>query len=195
MMKDNKGITLLILVVTIIVLIIITTIAINYGTSTIKETTEQKIESELSLLQTGIFQKYLLLKSKNKTGIIATPISSNMAEESDSLRPKELIGTRLSDTKQITNNGFQNPLKNYNAEDENLTYEEYYYYIGQDDLIKLGISKPDDSFNNDTDYKYIVNYSTGEVYDIENNHYYNNSVYLNGTDTKVKEDNYNFIDE
>jgi type II secretory pathway pseudopilin PulG len=192
-MKNYKGVTLIALVITVIVLLIIASITINYGVSTLHEVANNKIESELSMVQEAVMQQYALAKSKDELGMIATTISANTALEEDTSRPQSLLGTRIANVSTITNIGFETPLINYNTTNQsNLTYEQYYYQLNADDLKSLGIEKDsDETASDDTtvkELKYIVNYSTGEIFDVGNGTYYNSDskngdepVYITGT--------------
>jgi type II secretory pathway pseudopilin PulG len=203
--NSNKGITLISLVVTIIVLSIILSITIKYSVSTIYEVKNEKMESELSLVQEAIMQQYALAKSENKLGIIADKINSDTSLTYDSNRPSELVGTRIADSGTITNqiSGIsENPLIKYTKNQADLTYEKYYYSLNQADLITIGIEKDDTTDTSDTTIKYIVNYLTGEVFDIENKTYYitdyndsEDSIYLQGTNSSINSKEYNFSDD
>jgi type II secretory pathway pseudopilin PulG len=200
MTKDN-GITLISLIVTIIVLMIILSITINYGVSTIYEVSNDKMEAELSLVQEAIMQQYALVKSKNELGLVATSISSNTSLSSDSERPTDLVGTRIADVTTITSKGFSTTI-DYSSNESNLTYEQYYYSLNESDLQSIGIEKKDSSSSNSTkEIKYIVNYSTGEVFDIENGKYYQTNyqtddpIYLQGTNSKIESTIYDFNDD
>ncbi|MCI8310403.1 MAG: type II secretion system protein [Clostridia bacterium] len=201
-MINNKGVTLIILVVTIIVLMILATIAVNYGISSIREVQNNKIESELTIVQGAIIQQYTLLKSKNGLNKQAKVITTDKPLASDADRPKDLIGTRIADTITIENEGFNKHLVNYSSSSStqsNLKYEQYYYKLDENDLRTLGIKKGAEEYS--IEYEYIVNYSTGEIYDMGNKQYfqtdYTNSspVYLEGTDSKIENQNYVFNDE
>lgn len=197
--KGNSGITLITLVITIIVLAIIISISIDFGLTTIHQVSNDKMESELSLIQAAIMQQYTILVTKENNNKIADIISVDTAWADDINRPDELIGTRLSSVSLITENGFSEYLINY-RNTSTMTYEQYYYFLDESDLKKLKIEK--DTSSENTIHEYIVNYSTGEVFDIANKTYhiteYNSeaeSIYLNGANSVVEENQYNFTDE
>ena len=79
-----------------------------------------------------------------------------------------------------------------------MTYEEYYYLINQSDLEKLGVTYSDANKEHQ-ERSYIVNYSTGEVFDIVNNIYQTTEdpIYLDRADSnsKIDTETYNFTDE
>ena len=95
-MINNKGVTLIILVVTIIVLMILATIAVNYGISSIREVQNNKIESELTIVQGAIIQQYTLLKSKNGLNKQAKVITTDKPLASDADRPQVPPGQGVS---------------------------------------------------------------------------------------------------
>jgi type II secretory pathway pseudopilin PulG len=198
MMRKDSGVTLVALVITIVVLFIILSITVNYGLSTIHQVSNEKIESELSIVQEALIQNYTLLRSTGETGI--KPSSTTSITDDDTKKPSELIGTRIVNISELTGVGFTEYRVSYeNISD--LTYEQYYYKLNEDDLALLGIEKGSDvDVTNTTskDVSYIVNYSTGEVFDIGNKKYYDtdtydtNAVYTSPSDSTVTLDSYDF---
>ena len=63
MMKNEKGVTLIIVVITVIVLTIIAAVSITFSKDTINEVGNKKTMAELSNIQQAIFEQYVLLKS------------------------------------------------------------------------------------------------------------------------------------
>lgn len=195
MIKNEKGITLVALVVTIIVLGIIATISIRYGTKTVTDIENKKIMTELTTIQQAIFEQYILLKSYNTDGVVPESSSENIILEDDTNRPEELIGTRVSNTNILEDYGFTTYKVAY---DTSTTFEMYYYILTKADLALIGIEEKNVE---DKDYSYIVNYSTGEVFDLEHIIYideYDSSLgsdpRLTGKTTKVEEEQYNFTE-
>ena len=82
-----------------------------------------------------------------------------------------------------------------------MSFEEFYYIIDEDDLKELGVNKEED---NEDIFSYIVNYSTGEVFDIVHKKYINEydstlreenaSITGAGNTFKIEEEQYNFTD-
>lgn len=194
--RKKDGITLGVLVVTIIVLLIILGISLNYGLSTLHEVTDDRTGTEISMVQQAVIQQYTLLITENEDGKIATEISSDVTLEEDEDRPLTLIGTRITDISTLSSNGFVQYLVDY-IDTSEMTYEEYYYLIDENDMRELGISQNNETGEEVTDRSYIINYSTGEVFDIANKTYYTSQdpIYLDGTDSKINGDTYNFTDE
>lgn len=206
MMKNKKGITLISLVITIIVLIIILSITLNYGLSEIHEATNKKIEIELGTIQQAIMQRYALVQSKNQLGIKADPISVDKLIDQDVNRPKDFVGKRLANSKSIENYGFSGIsfVQNYSSGENDMSYEQYYYLIDENDMKELGVEKGDNGENPEEPSKtrsYIVNYLTGEIFDIYNKKYYKTGsqdgdlIYKQPTDVNVKNQNYVFNDD
>ena len=153
-MKKSQGITLISLVVTVIVMLILAgtgTAAVYTGLQEIKD---NKLNTELGMVRQAIIQQYSLAEAVGKVKILP--------EE-----PKVSFwkGERLENGSSI------DIPTNRNAEDENgneflvkwanyhpVYQEDFYYRITTEQLGELGVS------SNDSDNTYIVNYSTGEVY-------------------------------
>ena len=209
-MKNRSGITLIALVITIVVLFIILSITLNYGLSELHDVSNKKTESELGIVQEAIMQRYALVKSSNQLGIIAPAISANANIDADTekTRPKGLVGTRIADCQtDIINNGFTgiSLMSTYSSGEGNKKFEEFYYSLNEADLIELGIEKGDETkISDDVSPKarsYIVNYSTGEVFDTANKKYYKTDstdddlIYKQPTSITMDEKNYEFNDD
>ena len=195
--EKNGGVTLVILVITIIVLLIIVGITLNFGLSTIYEVTDDRTGTELAMVEQAIVQQYTLLITQNQDGKIATEISRNVLLEDDVNRPKILLGTRIADVSTLNSYGFVQYIVDYiNTAD--MTYEEYYYLINQNDLEELGVTY-NETEQESQERSYIINYSTGEVFDIVNKTYHTTEdpIYIDGTDSnsKIDTETYNFTDE
>lgn len=205
--KNNKGVTLAALVTTIIVLFIIFGITLNYGLSEIHDVANKKTESELGIIQEAIMQRYALVKSSNQLGIVpSSTISNNTTLENDTGRPKGFLGTRLYSSQEISSNGFSGvtPLKEYDRNNNTIPYEQYYYLLTQNDLLTLGVEKGAETNVSDDvtpkDRSYIVNYYTGEVFDVANKKYYKTDtsnddlIYKQPTSVNIDSKNYVFDD-
>lgn len=195
--KKNGGVTLLVLAITIIVLLILVGITLNFGLSSVNDVTDDRSRTELAMVEQAIVQQYTLLLTQNQDGKIATEISSNVLLEDDTDRPETLVGTRIANVSTLNSYGFVQYIVDYiNTAD--MTYEEYYYLINQSDLEKLGVTYSDANKEHQ-ERSYIVNYSTGEVFDIVNNIYQTTEdpIYLDRADSnsKIDTETYNFTDE
>ena len=203
MIRNNKGVTLTILVITIITLIIILSITVNYGVGELREITNRRLEAQLGIVQEAVIQRYALVKASNQLGIKAKAIATDAKLATDTGRPSRLVGTRLATSSAILNYGFTDvKLKeNYSANEANKTYEEFYYLLDESDMkdlgVEKGISSTTDSNTSEKAISYIVNYSTGEIFDIINKKYYNNEdyIYIQPTDVTMESENYNYNDD
>jgi type II secretory pathway pseudopilin PulG len=195
MMKKDKGVTLVALVITIVVLLIILSITLNYGLSTIHQVSNEKIESELAIVQEALIQNYTLLKSTGELG--KKPSSTTSIAKDDTEKPDELVGTRMVSISELTGAGFTEYRVSY-TDMSTLSYEQYYYKLDENDLAILGIERGSyadiSNTTSSSESTYIVNYSTGEVFDIGNKTYYDtdtydtDSVYTSPSDDSVKLD-------
>lgn len=205
--KNNKGVTLVALVTTIIVLFIIFGITLNYGLSELHDVANKKTESELGIIQEAIMQRYALVKANNQLGLTpSSAISANTALEGDTGRPEGFLGSRLANSNEIVNNGFpESDIEvKYSNGDISIPFEKFYYLLTQSDLLALGVEKGAETNVSDDvtpkERSYIVNYFTGEVFDIANKKYYKTDenseeyVYTKPTGVNVDSKNYFFDD-
>lgn len=113
-MRNQNGITIVMLVITIIVLIIITSVTVYTGTGVIKRISLQSLNTNMLLLQAKT--KTLAEESKfNKDE--STLKGINVSEISDNEKIKKLVDTRI-------------------IEDQ-----EQYYLLSQEDLNSMGLEK------------------------------------------------------
>ena len=198
MIKNEKGITLVALVITIAVLMIIALISIDLGKETIVQVENKKITTELSTVQQAIFQQYTLLESYGYDGIIPEEVTENVIMREDVNRPELLLGVRIVNLETLEDYDFTDYKKEYTS---TMSFEEFYYIIDEDDLKELGVNKEED---NEDIFSYIVNYSTGEVFDVVHKKYINEydstlreenaSITGAGNTFKIEEEQYNFTD-
>lgn len=131
--KQEKGITLVILTVIIIALMILAGVAISMGNVNINSTVDSKLEGELKMVQYAVLQQY----TKYKTTLDKNNIIGSETEITDFMKK---------------NYSTINPL--YTVKENDEIYKKY-YLLTPEDLISIGIQ--------DSKYSYIVNYYTGEV--------------------------------
>lgn len=142
-MKNEKGITLVTLVITIVVLAIIASITITGGIDAkknVKDTKSAVLKSEIAQVQQIVLETDIKYKqTKNSNILLGEKITFNEAKTA-----LQEISSSLS-------------LKGENYDDvSNGDIEIYYYKIDSETLEKLGITG--------SEQQYIVNYSTGEVF-------------------------------
>lgn len=142
-LKSQKGITLMALVITIIVLLIIAGIGIGEivgNSGDINQTEDALALSELKKIQQAVLENYIKYKQVGDEALfLGTVVDYNDAEE---------------ELRQI----IQNEELKANVEDN--TSENKYYKLVDEQLKKMGL----ENINNKDEY--IVNYSTGEVFNI-----------------------------
>ena len=137
--KNQEGITLIALTITIIVLLILAGITINMGTSNIKDSKEKALLTELGMVQNAILQR--------KTKVDLT----------DEEYPGEVITSTSVDLDQIIQDINANKAAEEETVDRKDDNDEDYYLLTNTNngLADLGITNSED--------EYIVNYETGEV--------------------------------
>lgn len=152
-MKNENGITLSALVITIIVIFILASISINYGVDTLNESKAKTLEASLEMVEQAVAEQYVKATELNLLNVKTT-----------SEQPATFVGTiiKANDLPQIAGSDsivFQKKEELAGKTNADITYAESYYRLIPTDLEKLKIESDDD-----TKYTYIVNYSTGEVY-------------------------------
>lgn len=134
--SNQTGVTLIALVITIIVLIIIAGISIGTGISGIKQARENKLLTELGMMNHAVLERYTKASLTGETypGVKITEAGLNL---------NAVISEMVNQSGQ-----------NITRKDNN---DENYYYLtnANGGLEALGITNAED--------EYIVNYETGEV--------------------------------
>ena len=136
--KNNKGITLATLVVTIIVLLIITSITVYQGNNTIRESKLQNLKTNMLLIQakTKEFAENTNFEIGNKT------------EESEiaPIKEKNLVGTKI-EASQLPNDIYVD------------TSKGDLYRLSQQNLNDMGLSKIEITNDN----YYVVQYDIENI--------------------------------
>ena len=156
-MKNNKGITLMSLIVTAIVLIILAGVSFMLGTDSIETSKTYILESSVKIVATAVVQQRGTMESLKINNV---PLSED--------QPESYVGTPIDSFGDIRTNKLnsnqvlrlKNSIINFDSETgsykERNSYDDLYYRVSGDDFTKLGISNEGSA--------YIVNYKTGEVY-------------------------------
>ena len=147
-MKNENGITLVVLVVTIIVMLIIAGISINMGTDSVNSTRDRKYQGELEVIQQACITEYTRAKDLGYLNDTKTV-------------PANFIGTLIPESElEYLPNGNAFLLKENveikNSEDDNYVAYKNYFRVDPKQLEQLGVLDAEDT--------YIINYYTGEVY-------------------------------
>ena len=137
--NNEKGITLLALVITIVVLVILASITVNIGKEGIKESKEDAMLSELAMVQNAILQRKTKadLTQEDYPGETIATAGINLEEVIEEINDNRASGEEEISKKDSDNN--------------------HYYFLSTENggLEALGITNSEDA--------YIVNYETGEV--------------------------------
>lgn len=169
--KENNGVTLTALVITIIVLMIILSITINLGMDSINSTKDRKLQAELEIVQQACISEYTKAK---ELGYL----------EKDEI-PSNFVGTEVPFSSLPTNS------KGWALTGSETEKYKKYFRLTPEDLEILSILN--------SEHTYIVNYYTGEVYNetkknsSEGVPLYIRSVSEHQTDSSAS-DNTNFVD-
>lgn len=142
-MKNQKGITLIALVITIIVLLIIASVATYTGINAIRDSKNQSYLSEIKILQQAVLENYTkYLTTKDEKYIRGKQVNYFDMEE------------LVNDINSNSNESITLKMMDYG---DSALPEIYYYRLSEKDLEEMGVS---------TTYKdtYIINYYTGEVF-------------------------------
>lgn len=118
-MKNNKGITMISLVIIIIVLLILAGISITTGTINIKETNQNKYQIDIGIIYNAICQRYTTV----------------------SLTGEELPGQKLTSTSSEIKE-FEKATGLTVASGD----EGEYYKLNKEDMVKLGIDNAIDEY-------------------------------------------------
>lgn len=153
-MKENKGVTMLVLVITIIVLAIIAGISIGKGNNVIKRSQLESIKTNMLLIK--VKAKQYVEDANFKLGTNPTPEEkATRIEEAK----KEFIG------EQIIDSGIFNGNINKTKEEIDKDIENYifYYKMSTDNLKQMGLSNVNSDENSGW---FIIKYDVQNV-DIE----------------------------
>ena len=131
MLKDNKGITLLAIIITIIILLILTSVSIYVGSGSIKTSRNNTLESELEMVQHAVLEKHSqYVMTHNEDFLVGEKITSD----------DELV--QIEDTFDIK-----------------LKLQGDYYRLQPSDLAYLGITNVNDTYVVNYDTGEVLNES------------------------------------
>lgn len=160
-LNNQKGITLIVLVITIIVMIILATISINYGLKSVDSAQDDILQANIQMVQQKITEDYIKDKMNgNKKDYLGMALTYDEVQE---IKGSETIALQKLTSRAEYNNG--NP----------------YYKLTTEVLRNMGIEVPDDQ-------EYLIDYDNGEIWDITNIKYKNDEdyVYLGGITNQLE---------
>ena len=169
-LQEKSGITLIALSVTIVVLTILAGVSIGASKgmkSNINRSKEITAMSDASKIQQAVIEKYIKYhQMKNSTFLKGTKITYAEAKSIESTFQEIDSSISLKETQ--------------NYDEIEIEDGKYYYKLTKSDLEALGLS------NIDSKDEFVVNYSTGEVFNISNpKTALGNAVYLCGMEKKM----------
>ena len=118
-MKNDRGITILALVITIVVLLILSTIILNYGKDSIKRAKLETLKTNMMLIKAKTMECVEQANFKAGTNNVFKDESGNLKEEIAS----ELKGTKIENTFSYVS----------------ISDGQYLYKIGVDDFKNMGL--------------------------------------------------------
>lgn len=159
--KKETGITLVALVIMIVLMLILAIVSIYAGSTSMINIVERKDQSVLNMVQEIVIAQYSKAAYAGHTGV---RLIDTAFQPTSFYGECILTEDRYIDLPDDRPDAFPTIAEYlaYIAEPER-TYEECYYRLGAAELKALGIE--DNTENNESVHSYIVNYSTGEVYD------------------------------
>lgn len=158
-MKNDKGVTLTILAITMVILFILVGVGLSQSYVGINESKAKKEEIELGIVRQAITEQYFKASSVNELNKLIEENSSRFWKgtviEDFTGKLPEKSSLTISENDEEAIDEFYTITSNYDTSDYDYQ-EELYYEITPEDLDKMGIA--------DAKYNYIVNYKTKEVY-------------------------------
>lgn len=136
-LREEKGITMLALVIIVVILTILSALLINFSGINVDSSVDAKLEQELKMVQYAVLQQYMKYNTtQDPSNIVYT---KDYNEDILDFVDVHYKGVTLQHTPS--------------SSDE--IYKKY-YRINPKDLQKIGIQ--------DSNFAYIINYYTGEVF-------------------------------
>ncbi len=167
-MKQNKGITMIMLVVTVIVLLILAGISIEKGNDVIERSKLENIKTDMLLVQAK--GKEYVENANFELGTDYEKITDNTEKTKRLENAKsKLKGTKIADVSNLDSK-FGITAEKFQEDNDNLIF---YYELSNQDLADIGIS---DVKSDEKNGKYIIKYNIKNV-DVE---VYNTKGFENG---------------
>lgn len=158
-MKNQSGVTLVALVITIIVLIILLSVSMSYGLESLRDSRDNSYRAEANMIAQAVAEQYIKIVELGYENIT---ISTDDSELHDHLQ-ELFIGT-------IVDGEVPSQMTQRDNVNRNL-YSQAYYRLNQADLQKLKI-KGNGTNPANINSNYMVNYYTGEVLNESRKQYY-----------------------
>lgn len=151
-MKDNKGITMVVLTITIIILVMIAGISIGEGNQIIKSSQLENVKTNMLLIKVKA-KEY----AENANFKLGTNIESATDKETRITNAKqELKGEEITDS-SIFSSGMNISQENITNANTNYTY---YYKLSTNNLEDMGLSRVE---SNEKDGWYVIKYDVKNI--------------------------------
>ena len=158
MTKNENGITIVSLVVTVVVLFILIGVAFSIGFYEIDDARNNKLWEELGIVRQAVVEQYQKALALGKTGELksAPQLDIWIGRKINDKKGNDFFPGAIND--ELEKQGITDAyMFTYNYNDEKCVYQEdCCYELNSTSLKQLGIE--------DATHEYIVNYKTGEVY-------------------------------
>lgn len=153
MLKNNKGISLITLILTIIVILILTAIFLSTGLDSIFEAKNSKNANEIAQLKSAVSDRFNSHLKNEDTVTLVGKLAKN-TYTSDECISKIISTLDFEKSTDEEKNTEKNKISNNISRD----YEKYVMIIEAGDMAQLGLE------NYSKTNRYIVDYYTGMVY-------------------------------
>lgn len=156
MLKNNKGISLITLILTIIVILILTAIFVSSGLDSIFEAKGSKNANEIAQLKSAVADRFnSYLKNEDTVALVG-----KLAKNTESYNTVDECVNKIISTLDFekATDEEKNAEKNRISNNISRDYEKYVMIIESGDMAQLGLE------NYSKTNRYIVDYYTGAVY-------------------------------
>lgn len=168
-MKKENGITLIALAVTVIILMILVGTGVTAVYTGINEVKDNKLQTELGIVRQAIQEQYALAEAVQKTKV---PASESQVSfwAGDRVYPTDPIYIPTNDYIDPEDKNGQIFIDKVTNRVTPTYQEEFYYRLNAEQLKEIGVGNKtvmkgeEETEVGVSKYTYIVNYSTGEVY-------------------------------
>lgn len=163
-MKNNQGISMITLIITIVVIIILSSIAIVVSENGIDMAIDARYQNERKELQSAVTSRFAgYLRNSQTYPLEGASVEAIFDETLSNEEKKSQATTEIVD--------YLKNLGRYTAEtdevkneigkilEDNINHVKYTRIIGSTEMLSLGIT----NLNSDINYNYIVNYYSADV--------------------------------
>lgn len=150
MMRNDKGVTLTVLIITVLILAILISVTLQFNYDSMTEIRDNNRMAQLGIVRQAVIERY------EQAAIVNQIKGKSKKEYWIGERIESFSNVDLPEITTINSNEKTDKFYNNKKTYEHTYPEDYYYRLKPDQLSQIGITDAKDT--------YIVNYSTGEVY-------------------------------